>query len=341
MPISWEKLEAKKALLDRYRPLPKALAINLEEWFKVELTYTSNAIEGNTLSRKETAMIVEKGLTVAGKTLKEHLEAINHAEALEWIKKLVGKKRKDISEEHILGLHHLILKKIDDENAGKYRTVRVRIAGSTVILPNPMKVPPLINKFIMWLHSKTAEHCLQTAADSHFKLVSIHPFTDGNGRTARLLMNLLLLQKGYPPALIRKEDRARYIDAVEKGQLQGELSDYYQIIYEAVDRSLDIYLEALEEKEMPTGEKPAKKDLLKIGQLAKISGESVPTIRFWTKEGLLPVAGQTPKGYQLFSRDCIERIKKIRTLQEEKRLTLEEIKKAFGRADYFGFRKGR
>lgn len=328
MTVLWEKLERKKALLDRYRPLPLALVANLEEWFKVELTYTSNAIEGNTLSRKETAMVVEKGLTVAGKTLKEHLEAINHADALEWMKALVGKKRGDISERHILDLHQLILKKIDDENAGRYRTVRVRIAGSTVILPNPMKVPQLMKEFIVWLPSQTGEPFLQIAAETHFKLVSIHPFVDGNGRAARLLMNILLMQEGYPPALIRKEDRIRYIDAIEKGQLHGEMSDYYQIIYEAVERSLNIYLEALEEKDTPTGD--ITKDLMKIGELARKVNESVPTLRFWAMEGLLPIAGHTPKGYQLFSDDCVEIIKRIRSLQEEKRLTLEEIKKVVG-----------
>lgn len=328
VPVPWEKLERKKVLLDSYRPLPKALVANLEEWFKVELTYTSNAIEGNTLNRKETAMVVEKGLTVAGKTLKEHLEAVNHSKALEWIKEWVGKKKVEISERNLLDLHQLILKKIDDENAGKYRMIRVRIAGSAVILPNPMKVPQLMREFMAWMHGKTREHCLQTAAEAHFKLVSIHPFTDGNGRTARLLMNILLMQKGYPPALIRKEDRARYIDAVEKGQLKGELSDYYQIIYEAVERSLNIYLEALEEKDTPTGD--ITKALMKIGELARKVNESVPTIRFWAMEGLLPIAGHTPKGYQLFSDDCVERIKRIRSLQEEKRLTLEEIKKVVG-----------
>jgi len=299
---------------------------NLEEWFRIELTYTSNAIEGNTLSRKETAMVVEKGLTVAGKTLKEHLEAINHSQALDWIKELVGKKRESIPERRILDLHHLILNKIDDDNAGKYRTVRVRIAGSTVILPNPAKVPELMKGFMAWLHAQSDKPCLQTAADAHFKLVTIHPFTDGNGRTARLLMNMLLMQGGYPPALIRKEDRGRYIDAIEEGQLKGGLSDYYQVIYEAVDRSFDIYFEALGKKDDPEEKRSGTRDLLKIGELAKLSGESVPTIRFWAQRGLLPVAGHTPKGYQLFSRDCALTIKRIRTLQEEKRLTLEEIR---------------
>ena len=120
----------------------------------------------------------------------------------------------------------------------------------------------------------------------------------------------------------------RYIDAVERGQLQGDLSGYYQIIYEAIDRSFDIYFEALGKKGKRKDNLSEKENWLKIGALAKLSGESPPTIRFWTKEGLLPVAGHTPKGYQLFSRDCVEKIKRIRSLQEERRLTLNEIRKS-------------
>jgi Fic family protein len=243
-----KQLADKKAKLDEYRPLPPDLVKNLDEWFRVELTYTSNAIEGNTLSRQETALVVEKGITVDGKSLNEHLEAINHAEALDYIKTLATSKRAEITERDLLNLHRLILQKIDDSNAGKYRNVAVRIAGSTVQLPNAYKVPELMSEFAEWLNQSPLDNAVKTGADAHFKLVSIHPFTDGNGRTARLLMNLLLMQEGYPPALIRKEDRRVYINAIEKGQLTGELSDYYDIIYDAVERSMDIYLEALEGK---------------------------------------------------------------------------------------------
>lgn len=322
---AWESLEKRKKILDRHRPLPKELAANLEEWFRVELTYTSNAIEGNTLTRKETALVVEKGITVAGKTLREHLEAINHAAALDWMKELVGKKRTHLSEHHLLKLHQLILTKIDDANAGKYRNVRVRISGSTVIFPNPAKVPQLMAHFMRWLiRDSIKEHPLKVAADVHFKLVTIHPFVDGNGRTARLLMNLLLMQEGYPPALIRKEDRLQYIDAIEKGQLTGELKDYYQVIRAAIDHSFDIYFQAIGEK---AGSREPEQNLLKIGQLAKLSGESVPTLRFWTKEGLLPVARRTDKGYQLYTHETLERIAAIRSLQREERLTVGEIRK--------------
>lgn len=321
-----KQLIEKKQKLDSFRPLPVELVKNLGEWFKVELTYTSNAIEGNTLTRQETALVVEKGLTVEGKSLKEHLEAVNHAQALEFIKKLVGKKRGQITENDILAIHQLILQKIDDPNAGKYRTVAVRIAGATVVLPNPAKVPDLMKEFVNWLHQKSNDHPVKIAADAHFKLVSIHPFLDGNGRAARLLMNLLLMQIGYPPALIRKEDRRAYINAIEKGQIQKELDDYYHLIYKATNRSLIIYLEALEPKEKKVSK---SKGALKIGELAKATGETIHTLRYWTKEDLLEVKVYTPGGYQLYDPKMISQVKKIRRLQKEERLTIREIGERF------------
>src|SRR3989338_7036349 len=307
-------LEEKKQRLDAYRPFSVDLVTNLREWFKIELTYTSNAIEGNTLSRAETALVVEKGVTVDGKTLQEHLEAINLAQAFDWIMQQIDTKKQDITESTILELHQLILQKIVDNQAGKYRTVPVRIAGSTVVMPNAMKIPELMGEYISWLQ-KSEDNPLTVAMDAHFKLVSIHPFVDGNGRTARLLMNLLLMQTGYPPAIIRKEERKQYIASIEKAQLGGSLANYYSLMYEAVNRSLDIYLETLEDKEQ---EKVLeKKNVLKIGELADLVNETVPTIRHWTKEGLLTVVDYTKGGYQLYNQDQVAVIKKIRKWQDK------------------------
>jgi Fic family protein len=321
-------LEEKKQRLDGYIPFSVDLVANLRDWFKIELTYTSNAIEGNTLSRAETALVVEKGVTVDGKTLKEHLEAVNHAQAFDWVMQRIDTTKRDITESTILNIHQLILQKIVDNQAGRYRTVPVRIAGSTVVMPNAMKVPELMGEYVSWLQQST-ENPLTVAVDAHFKLVSIHPFVDGNGRTARLLMNLLLMQAGYPPAIIRKEERKQYITSIEKAQLGGSLADYYALMYEAVNRSLDIYLEALEGKKQE--EVLEKKPLLKIGELAELVGETVSTIRHWTKEGLLRVAEYTQGGYQLYSQDQTAIIKKIRKLQDKNRLTIAEIKKVLSR----------
>jgi excisionase family DNA binding protein len=239
----------KKILLDSYKPLHKSVLKNLDEWYRVELTYTSNAIEGNTLTRQETALIVEKGITVEGKSLVEHLEAINHAAAFTYIQQLAEeKKREELTIQDILDIHKMILKKIDDSNAGRLRNTPVRISGSTTVLPNPLKVPELMDEFIYWLQS-TNNRPVQVASEAHYKLVTIHPFVDGNGRTARLLMNFILIQAGFPPAIIKKEERNRYLNALETGQTKGNVDAYYELIYDAIDRSLDIYLESAKPQE--------------------------------------------------------------------------------------------
>lgn len=316
-------IQAKKQQLDQSSALSTVAAKNLDEWMRIELTYASNAIEGNTLSRLETASVIEKNLTVEGKTIQEHLEAVNHAQAWELVKTIAREKRK-ITENDILSIHQLILQKIDEANSGRYRTVPVRIAGSRAIMPNPLKVPDLMANFIKWLNEGIYENPVEIAAEAHFKFVSIHPFTDGNGRAGRLIMNLILLKNNYPPAIIRKEERIAYINSLEKGQVSRRLNDYFEIIYRAVERSLDIYLEAVRRKAVKTDK--VEKKLLKIGELASLSGESVATIRYWTGEGLLIIRERTVGGYTLYEKEMVERIKKIRKLQREKRLSVAELK---------------
>ena len=231
-----------------------------------------------------------------------------------------------LSERAILDIHNTILKGIDDGNAGHYRSIPVRISGAEVILPNWRKVPDLMSGFIRELTTANGLHPVELAAEAHYQLVTIHPFVDGNGRTARLLMNLILMQQGYPPALIRKRDRLRYIQSLEKAQLGGSKEDYFKIIHDAVNRSLDIYLKAVtengDEEEKASSKSTA---LLKIGQLSKQTGEPTATLRFWTKEGLLEIADTTEAGYQLYAPEMIERVQSIRNLQK-KRFTINEIK---------------
>lgn len=324
--MDYKKLTEKKKILDKHRPFDAALIKNLEEWFRIELTYTSNAIEGNTLSRAETALVVEKGLTIGGKSITEHLEATNTAVALDFVKEQTKRKPSDLRERDILKIHEIILDKIDRENAGIYRRVPVRIFGSAVALPNPRKVQELMDEFFKWLQKKEKMHAVELAAEAHYRFVTIHPFIDGNGRTARLLMNMILMMKGYPPAIIRKNDRLAYIKSLEKPQLvNGEgdsKNDYFKLIAAAVDRSLNIYLRAIDGKT----EEQENEKLLKIGELAKVTNQTVPTIRHWTKEGLLQVAEITESGYQMFSEEMIERVRNIEKMKQ-KRLTLTEIKR--------------
>ncbi|MDX2083360.1 MAG: Fic family protein [Rickettsiales bacterium] len=327
--INYKKLTEKKKKLDKHRPLDAALVKNLEEWFRIELTYTSNAIEGNTLSRAETALVVEKGLTIGGKSITEHLEATNTATALDFVKEQIKRKPSDLRERDILKIHEIILDRIDKENAGIYRRVPVRISGSAVVLPNPRKVQTLMDEFFSWLENEKKMHAVELAAEAHYRFVTVHPFIDGNGRTGRLLMNMILMMRGYPPAIIRKNDRLAYIKSLEKAQLvNGEgqeketaKNDYFKLIATAVDRSLNIYLKAIEGKT----EEPENEKLLKIGELAKSTKQTVPTIRHWTKEGLLQVAEVTESGYQMYSDEMIKRVKKIQEMKE-RRFSLNEIK---------------
>ena len=322
--MDYKKLTEKKKILDEHRPFDITLVKNLEEWFRIELTYTSNAIEGNTLSRAETALVVEKGLTIGGKSITEHLEATNTATALDFIKEQIKRKPADLIEKDILKIHEIILDKIDKENAGIYRRVPVRISGSAVVLPNPRKVQTLMDEFLSWITKENKMHAVQLAAEAHYRFVTIHPFVDGNGRTGRLLMNMILLMKGFPPAIIRKNDRLAYIKSLEKPQLvNGEgdsKNDYFKLIAAAVDRSLNIYLKAIEGKT----EEPENEKLLKIGELAKATNQTVATIRHWTKERLLQVVEVTESGYQMYDAEMTKKVKRIQEMKK-KRMTLTEI----------------
>lgn len=236
------RLTEKKNKLTSLGPLPPALLENLAAWYRISLTYNSNAIEGNTLSMQETACVVNEGLSIAGKKVVEHLEAIGHAEAIDFINTLAKEKTREVlTVEDLFAIHRKVLQKINEVEAGNFRTVMVRISGSQVPRPNALKIGQLIDEFIVWLRSAQG-HPAQIAADAHLKLVFIHPFVDGNGRSARLLMNLILLQAGYPLTIIQQEDRAAYLAAIEKALRSESCADFYQLVFCAVERSLDDYL---------------------------------------------------------------------------------------------------
>lgn len=329
-------LTQKKQKLDSLKPLNVELENQLEDWLKVELTYSSNAIEGNTLTRIETAEVIEKGIsaTISGKPLKDQLEAINHAKALDFIRKLAKKIKSHqfITEEHIKNIHKIIHDRIDDNWAGKYRQTDVFIRGADIELPKPFQVPYHMQELIQWLQVEQDEHPVIVAALVHYKFVSIHPFIDGNGRTGRLLMNLILKLNNYPMAVIRQEERIKYLEALAIAQTgEKNLQPFIQLIENAVLRSLDYYLNAAEGHPLSLSimedVKLREDKLLQIGKLAQQTGETVATIRFWTKEGLLMVKEFTSSGYQLYEQSMVDRAKKIRKLQDGKRLTIIEIKK--------------
>ncbi|WP_234123670.1 Fic family protein [Clostridium hydrogenum] len=238
-----KEIDEKKKILDSKRPFNDTCVKNLKQYFDVEFTYNSNAIEGNTLTITETKVILEDGITIGkGKTLKEHLEVINHKEAIDYIEDIVNKNI-DINQNVIKNLHYIILKSINNENAGKYRNVNVLISGSNHRPPEHFLVPQQMEELITWYaKNKNKIHPIELAAEFHHKFTFIHPFIDGNGRCGRLLMNLILMRNGYPMTVIRMEDRNEYMAALEKASMKNKLDDFIKIIEEAVNRSLDMYL---------------------------------------------------------------------------------------------------
>jgi Fic family protein len=238
------RIAALKAQLDAMRPLSGAALAQLQKHYDVELTYTSNAIEGNTLTLRETAEVIEHGVTVGGKSLRDHLEALDHYDALLWMRGLAS-GREPVGEGTVCELHRRIVARSRPDIAGVYSTQPRRIAGSPAIFPNPAKIPDLMAAFGAWLEA--AAPSPDAAFDAHYRLTAIHPFGDGNGRTARLLMNLLLLRGGYPPMAVRPEDRAEYLAALETGSVSGDLAPFHTIMATRLADTLAAYVEVLKE----------------------------------------------------------------------------------------------
>ena len=240
----FEKIDEKKKILDSKRPLPKETLKSLEENFKLELTYNSNAIEGNTLTLKETKVVLE-GITIGGKTIREHVEAINHKEAIEFLESLVQEKG-ELTEFDIKNIHQIVLKEIDNDNAGKYRTQNVIIAGAKHIPPESIIVPELMEKLIYRYDNwKEKYHPIVVAALLHAEFVKIHPFIDGNGRTARLLMNFEAMKNGYTPIIIKASKRHEYYEALDKGAMSKDYTDFIKIVAKEEENMLDLYLKLL------------------------------------------------------------------------------------------------
>jgi len=240
------EIHQKKEQLDKLRPLSQAQVNNLKNVYDIQLTYNSNAIEGSTLTYSETKLILNEGITIGGKSMNEHLETINHQEAISFIEDIAKIETQEVSLVDIKNIHHLILKGIDNKNAGSYRTQNVGVIKSDGSIHNftePLKIDEKMNEFIDWLHTQTIEESILLASLVHLKFVSIHPFIDGNGRTARLLMNLVILQNGYPQAIIKVTNRAEYIQAIEKYQQSSnhDYNDFYKVVLQSVNDSLDLY----------------------------------------------------------------------------------------------------
>lgn len=237
-----KEIDALQKEINSFRPLPPETVKQLREYYRVGLTYTSNAIEGNSLTETETKVVLEDGITIGGKPIKDYYEAMGHAEAYDYIHTLVTSG--DFGEDVIKMLHKFFYHRINETEAGRYRRNKVFISGSKYSLPSPEKVPDLMKEFIAGIKDVAEKsHPVEYSAIAHKELVFVHPFVDGNGRVARLLMNLILLQKGYCLAVIPPILRRDYINALEKAHTDDK--DFRKFIAERIRETQKDYLRLL------------------------------------------------------------------------------------------------
>ena len=249
--MNFDKLDGLKAELDRHRPLSEEVVSNLHEELVLQWTYNSNAIEGNTLTLKETKVALE-GITIGGKTLREHFEAINHREAILFVEELV-QAGEALNERDIKLIHQLVLKNIDDKNAGIYRNCNVTIAGAQHRPPEFLKIPEKMADFIQWYKAEGLNlHPVERAAIVHGEFVKIHPFVDGNGRTSRLLMNLELMKAGFPAAVLPVSKRLEYYETLDKAHCSGNYEPFMAFIATVVEQGFEPYWWALGVKKVTT-----------------------------------------------------------------------------------------
>lgn len=237
-----EQVTRAKAWLDGFRPLPSDVLTELQQRFEVRLTYHSTAIEGNTFTQSETQIVLEKGVTIGGKSLQEHLEVIGHREALHYVLDLV-RDQVPLTERTVREVHSLVMKGQENGTAGAYRGLNVMAAGTEFRYPDHLHLAELMAAFVAWWETPTSIHPVRWAAEAHVRFVTIHPFQDGNGRVGRLLLNLALLRHGYPIAVIPVERRAEYIASLELAQKQGDLQPFEAIVVDVVEGSLRETLE--------------------------------------------------------------------------------------------------
>lgn len=277
----------------------------LREQFELEMTYNSNAIEGNSLTLRETHLVISEGLTIKGKPLKDHLEATNHTEALEYLFDLMdSRKAHTISAQLIRSLHALVVQDTEREWAGKFRNSGVIITGTDHTPPEAIDVPKLIDDLIAWSKKERRRlHPVELAALFHHKFVHIHPFFDGNGRTARLAMNIFLLQSDFPLVVMLKNDRKKYYRVLAQAD-KGIYEPMVQFLASAAEKSLDLYLKAL----LPIGTK--KEKYYTLSELGQKSHYSAKYLNLLARSGKLE-AHKIGRNW-VASKEALERYKEGR-----------------------------
>lgn len=275
-----KRIEEKKKRLQELRPLDKHQLMLLKREMEIEYIYNSTTIEGNSLTLNETRLVLEEGITIKGKPLREHFDVINQKEAMEKLEKWVKERKVIIKEDDILELHRITLKGISDMWAGKYKTVQNRVLGSSVKRTPPYMVKEEMEGLVNFINKNPEKlHIIELAAVAHQILAKIHPFLDGNGRCARLLSNMILMKNGYPPNIILNKERKKYFETIEKAHL-GNKIPFVNFFARSLERMLDLYLNAL----VPTTK---NNELLPLSTLAKETPYSQEYLSLLVRKGRL------------------------------------------------------
>ena len=282
------RIDQKLQHLQTLRPLPSSAVSKLRERFEIEMTYNSNAIEGNSLTLKETFLVINEGITIKGKPLRDHLETKDHHQALEMVYELISPDSQPTLSEHLIcTIHQLVVKKTDEEFAGKYRTSNVSIGGADHTPPDALQVPADMSQLMAWFAKQQHTlHPIELAALFHHKLVYIHPFFDGNGRTARLVMNIVLMRSGYPLTVILKNDRKKYYRSLQAAD-KHNLDLLVKFIAQAVERSLNIYLDTL------TPSSTKKEKYLSLSEISAKTPYSTKYLNLLARQGKLEAHKQS------------------------------------------------
>jgi len=274
-----ERIDRLKAELDTLRPIEGGLLpLDLQRSQDIELTYSSNAIEGNTLTLDETAGLIEHGITVGGKHVNELFEAVDHYEAIQWMRKIAAAKS-PLNEETMTELHRRIVLNSRKDIAGMYSQNTRRIYGSHAPFPNPLKIPALMEDLGNKL--STIDGTPRAAFDMHYQVVTIHPFDDGNGRAARLLMNLLLLRGGYVPVSVDPEDRQEYLDTIKDAQLEQDTTapKFQAFMHQRLATNLERYVYDLRQGREARGKGQEANGAIKDDPEPSLSAQTLGILR--------------------------------------------------------------
>ncbi|MCQ2914581.1 MAG: MerR family transcriptional regulator [Alphaproteobacteria bacterium] len=324
--LTYDDLTNKKFELEKLLPLPNDVLNKIKRKIYLELTSSSDNFENGDLTQRETEMILFEDKVVPDHSLREHIQILNIAYAFETIVNMAKKIDKPIDDNDVRKIHKIIVRGLDDLNGGVYRGEGLKFPYSDIDMPSPVKVQRMMDDFGMWLFTARTLHPVALAAEDHLKLMTIQPFNKGNGSVARMLMNLILLKNGFPPALFSRREKKEYWEVLRKAVYSTKVSeraDYDKLICRVVNRGLDLYIKMATKGDADY--EPESVYFLRIGQLAKKSGERVSTLRYWTNLGLIEPAGKTSSDYLIYSSEVLEKIEKINMLKNQ-RLTLTEIK---------------